>query len=836
MRNAVFQYILSIILVLIVGCFHTVAQLVPIENYSINSLGQVQLEVNSSDNHYYVLRASHAANGPFNLISSITLGEQGTTIISEPLSHYPIEHYQVWEYLIATPEDTDGDGIDDITEFNNIPVQSPLNYAASIAFENGLLGIQNLATYSEIAVTNEQVQWAEYLNGREYVKFLIDDFSSDAPKIYFINSKNHTLHADFANAVNIEGFPNDDIVKGEIIYHPTTEADNGTLGVFSFNFSNGYGDDFAIIQRCQELLASNMFLLQNNLSYFVTSNGEFEYSRDLDLFLNSRVPVLLEAELYGDLDFWGLNFAEGYGLFQQLEADEIPSARDIVLYETLPNTLPRVGGIMTSLLQSPLSHINLRAIQNKIPNAYVKEPLSIDSISSLIGQYIYYRVEPDKVYIRLATQQEIDEWYENIRPTEEQIPPLNLSHTNISALDDIDFSMSDGFGAKCSNVATMRKFGFPEGTIPDGFGIPFYFYQEFMKHNDLFVYVEEMLDDPTFYSDRTFRLNKLNVLRERIENGLMPNWMISSLSDLQESFPEGTSIRCRSSTNNEDLPGFSGAGLYSSKTQHPDEGHISKSIKQVYASMWSARAFEEREFYRVDQYIASMGVLCHPNYSDEKANGVGVSFDPLYETEGNFYLNSQLGEDLITNPEANSLPEEILLARNANPSEDFTILRRSNLIPRDSMIMDQYYQEQMREYLAVIHDEFQALYKVPIGEPFAMDIEYKILENNQLIIKQARPWVFNEEECVFYDDGNCAYRLVVYPNPVQDFLHFHCESCALSAVTITDLNGNELKEILLHPESEIEQIFVGDLPKGIYILNANSALGKYKISQKFMKE
>ena len=42
----------------------------------------------------------------------------------------------------------------------------------------------------------------------------------------------------------------------------------------------------------------------------------------------------------------------------------------------------------------------------------------------------------------------------------------------------------------------------------------------------------------------------------------MPERMMADLAALHMSFPEGTSFRCRSRTNNEDFPGFSGAGLY----------------------------------------------------------------------------------------------------------------------------------------------------------------------------------------------------------------------------------------------------------------------------------
>ena len=126
--------------------------------------------------------------------------------------------------------------------------------------------------------------------------------------------------------------------------------------------------------------------------------------------------------------------------------------------------------------------------------------------------------------------------------------------------------MFDGFGSKCANVAVMRTFGFPEGTIPDGFGVPFYFYQEFMKYNSFFEEVEMIINDPDFQSSRNVRDDRLDKFRKKIREAPLPNWMLDELDNMHQSFPSGTSIRCRSSTNNEDLPGFNGAGLYTSKT------------------------------------------------------------------------------------------------------------------------------------------------------------------------------------------------------------------------------------------------------------------------------
>ena len=812
------------------------AQQVPIQSYSVDANGQVELQVNSTSENYYVLQVRHKVLMDFELSTSITLGKADRTIITEPAGAYPLEHYQVLEYSIESPGDIDSDGVDDMVEYNNIPIESPLNAALPIPVEDGFIALDSFKTYESLSVVDDFVQWSEFLNGRVYVKYMITDFFGESPKIYFINSELHDRHADFANELGID-FLGDQVKKGQVIYHPSTLSNNGSLGAFVFNYSNGKGDNFDVVQRTHELLAANMPFLKNNLAYFITELSEDEYDRDQDLYDESRIPVLFESDVYADIDYWGLNRAEGFGFFHQMELDEIPGSKDIVLYDALPNSIPRVGGIMTSIMQTPLSHVNLRAIQDNIPNAFIRNPLLVDSIADLLDRYIYYRVEQEEFFIREATLEEVTDWYDDIRPEEEQIPVLNLNYTSILLLDSISFGMSDGYGAKCANVAVMRSFGFPEGTIPHGFGVPFYFYQEFMNHNNFFEIVEEMISDSDFQSNREVREDRLKDFRKEVKSASLPDWMLDELDEMHRSFPDGISIRCRSSTNNEDLPGFSGAGLYTSKTQHPDEGHISKSIKQVYASLWNLRAFEEREFYRVDHFIAAMGVLCHPNYSDEKANGVGVSLDPIYNTSNTFYLNSQVGEDLITNPAAASRAEEILLERVPESEDGFLLVQRSNLVASDSVIMKEIYLDQLRDYLSVIHDEFQLLYNAKNRDDFAMDIEYKITSDDRLIIKQARPWVTYAPDSDTPDGGLESHDLDISPNPAEDFVLVQCDNCSVKSLFLTNITGVILEEILLVEGSNIcIEIKTAVLVPGIYVLTGVAKDGGSYYSEKFIKK
>ena len=253
-----------------------------------------------------------------------------------------------------------------------------------------------------------------------------------------------------------------------------------------------------------------------------------------------------------------------------------------------------------------------------------------------------------------------------------------------------------------------------------------------------------MLADADFQENFDTQDEELKDLRDAIEDGETPAWILTALADMNTGFPQGTTNRkYRSSTNNEDLPGFNGAGLYNSKSQKPDEDEedgLDKSLKEVYASLWTFRAFTERDFHRIDHLTAAMGILVHPSYQDELVNGVAVSFKPIQGVIGwGYYVNSQVGEDLVTNPEAHSVPEELLLYNDGS----YRIVATSNQVAPGELLMSSGQIGQLRRHLQEIHNHFKGLYNPAAGDPFAMEIEFKITSENKLAIKQARPWVFS---------------------------------------------------------------------------------------------
>ncbi len=742
---------------------------------TVVTVTSVPIVVASTTDVYFVLYVTHELDGAEVLTPvAVTRGEAGTTTLGENVEALPAGRYRVEQYGVADPADIDGDCIDDLTELAVMGRMSPLNPAPAILRNDGAVAIPDSDTFEELSYTGPDTDY-------EYVKFALLDMDTDQPLLYFINSTTHLRHPIvlFLDAI---GHTDPDLpwaILGEIVYDPDLVAADGTQGVYYYwlvRYDNRY--TFKLLDRAHALLTGAMTLLGeiegDKLSMYIPNHRLPGYQADLEMLRASRIPLLFNEDIYPDTDFLALNPKVGYGLLRVMEPGERPSPLNVVIYESLPNELPRVGGIITTVPQTPLSHVNLRAVQDSVPNAYIKDALEKAEINALIDSYVRYEVTADGYKLRAATKAEVDAHYAASRPARTQTPERDLSVTKITPLSDVGFDDWRAFGVKAANVAVLGTLGFPAGTVPNGFAIPFHFYNEFMNNAELATEkvfgkgtlgtdedrftlpagtklinaVKAILVHPKFQTDFEIQDEMLDDLREVIEEAESPQWMKDALTAMHaectdlygvDECPVGRSLRYRSSTNNEDLPGFSGAGLYDSNTQkqkETEEEGIDKSMKQVFASLWNFRAFIEREFHRIDHLATAMGVLVHPNYSDELANGVAASFDPISGLNSYYYLNTQLGEDLVTNPEANSEPEEILLHQRGDYYE---ILATSNQVARGALLMSDAQMKQLAEHLTAIHKKFAGLYS---ERPFAIEIEFKITVDDILAIKQARPWVF----------------------------------------------------------------------------------------------
>ena len=690
----------------------------------------VPIVVTSTTADYFVLYVKHDVDGTeVEIPVLVKRGEAGTTTLAENIEALAPERYRVEKYLVAQPADIDGDGIDDITELDGLGSMNPVNPAAAIALSVGTVAIPDRDTFDKLSYSDKYIK---------FVMFGMD--TADRPGVYFMNTENYPDHRQFMEVIGLD-WEQDGLLNGELTFHPELMSPSGNLGVYYYEFQRE--PIFSLMGHSHTLLAASIPLLDDNLALYI-SNGYLQYSQaELPLFRESRIPLLFDEDIHADTSFLSLNPGEGYGLLRVMDPDERPHPRDIVIYEALPNELPRVAGIISTVPQTPLSHVNLRAIQDAIPNAFIRDALDQPDIDNLIGAHVHYTVDASGYSISAATRAEVDAHYASSRPAQRQTPQRDLSVRAITPLSEIGFDDWDAFGVKAANVAVLGTLGFPAGTVPDGFAIPFYFYDEFMTDSGLYDDIKDMLAASDFQTDFDTQESELKKLRKAIKDAETPEWMTTALTTMHATFPVGISLRYRSSTNNEDLPGFNGAGLYDSKTQHPEETEedgIAKSLKQVYASLWNFRAFTERDFNRIDHLAAKMGVLVHPNYSDELANGVAVSFDPIRGLDGYYYVNTQVGEDLVTNPEAHSIPEELLLRRDQGT---YAVLSTSNLVESGELLMSDAQLVQLRDHLTVIHERFAVLYNPAPDEPFAMEIEFKITSENVLAIKQARPWVFD---------------------------------------------------------------------------------------------
>jgi len=484
------------------------------------------------------------------------------------------------------------------------------------------------------------------------------------------------------------------------------------------------------------------------LHFHPTSEGVANLVEDLP----ADIPVVTTDALYKGISFLPLNPGESVGQLRFLKVVDLESGkvfvtpRDVVVLDQVPNDISVVAGIITDELQTPLAHINVLSQNRGTPNMSLTGAVDDPELRALEGKWVRFSVDPFDYSVEETSKAEADEWWDEHKPPPVSVAKLDLSVTDLRDVEELTVEDIPAFGGKASHFGELYRI---EGVrTPDGFAIPVHYYKEFEKANGFDVIIDALLASEKFQNDIAYREVALAALRSDMEDGWFdPAVELKILKKIGEKVP-GIRLRFRSSTNAEDLDGFTGAGLYTSKSGQPGDPKrpITKAIATVYASLWNQRAFEERSFRGIDHKGVGMAVLVHRSFPSEASNGVALTNNIFDPSQPAFYINVQVGDVSVVRPPLGILPDQFLYFYNFT-NQPITYLAHSTMIPEGESVLTLEETRELGEALNAIHDSFFSIYG-KLGQFYAMDIEFKFDAG----------WTV-EEECVAQcepDDKECV--------------------------------------------------------------------------------
>jgi len=483
--------------------------------------------------------------------------------------------------------------------------------------------------------------------------------------------------------------------------------------------------------------------------------------------VEGTLPLVGPNAPFTDIEFQPLSVAEGYGVLEFIAARDLDEARlgadVIVVTDDVPNDIPLVGGLITEAFQTPLSHVNVLSQNRRTPNMALSHARDDERIEPYLGELVHFEVTPAGFEISPASSEEANEFWESRRPSGDPFEPrLDLEVTDLVDLESASFDDLPVVGGKAAQFAEMYQVaaavrGCGHFTVPPrALAIPMARFWKHAEDSGARARYLAALEDPDFLADYHERQSVLEEVRDLIlQHPVDPALMEDLEAAVRERYGSRR-IRMRSSSNSEDLPGFNGAGLYTSEGLALDTSgdSLEDSLRVVWASLYGQRAHDERQLANIDHSQVAMAVLVHEAYRSERAQGVGVSRNVLDPVRSDVhYINAQIGEAAVTNPAPGITTDQIVYERLRNPP---TITYRSHSNLTEDNVLEPEEIQELSCALNFLNERFSALLDPNQENPyFAVEVEYKFIgAYRDLLIKQTRqhPIVANGAlpECRMY--------------------------------------------------------------------------------------
>jgi rifampicin phosphotransferase len=538
-----------------------------------------------------------------------------------------------------------------------------------------LPAIKSQADFDKISITYD----ANTPYALPHVMIVID--RQNGNKIYYVNKKRYSFHKDFVNGtylslergreffVNNYIKPNRRFILGTLAYQTPIKR-------WTFEFWEGDLIPADQIQVAYDVINKTFFA---PVAFKPNSLRQDEASRSL-----AGVQRVLQSDIAKEQAYQALNLAKGIGrihIISKLDDHVEIGSNEILVLDEVPVQLPPVAGIITSQPSTPLSHINLLAKGWNIPNAYIK------NAKELFKQYDTYWVTfetlRENYKIKRADNDQLRDYVRREKERADLVKPRSdLSEKRLLSLAEQRSRSSIAYGGKSANLGEVLNAKLPGIIVPGGFTIPFYYYDEFINRNNLDDDIRELMDDQKFVHDPAYRRQKLVELRQKIEGAEFdPELRRMVLAKVASEYA-GKGLFVRSSSNSEDLPNFSGAGLYTTVPNVRGEQQLIDAIRKVWASLWNFEAYEARERSGVAHSTVYMAVLIQEGINSE-SSGVMISTDPFdNENKGAIYISAKRGLGIKV-VEGQRIAEQVIFRPRTNAIQVLTRSAEDSLLTFD---------------------------------------------------------------------------------------------------------------------------------------------------------
>ena len=547
--------------------------------------------------------------------------------------------------------------------------------AKSALAQKSLPAIRSQADFDKISVVYD----ANTPYALLHVMIVID--RKNGNKIYYVNKKRYSFHKDFVNGtylslergreffVNNYIKPNRRFILGTLAYQTPIKR-------WTFEFWEGDLIPPDQIQLAYDVINKTFFA---PVAFKPNSLRQDEASKTL-----AGMQRVLQSDIAKEQAYQALNIAKGIGrihIISKLDDHVEIGSNEILVLDEVPVQLPPVAGIITSQPSTPLSHINLLAKGWGIPNAYIK------NAKELFKQYDTYWVTfetlRENYKIKRADNDQLRDYVRREKERSDLVKPRSdLSEKRLLSLAEQRSRSSIVYGGKSANLGEVLNAKLPGIIVPNGFTIPFYYYDEFINRNGLDETIRELFDDQKFIHDPAYRRQRLVELRQKIEGAEFDPELRRKVLEKVASEYAGKGLFVRSSSNSEDLPNFSGAGLYTTVPNVRGEQSLIDAIKKVWASLWNFEAYEARERSAVAHSTVYMAVLIQEGINSE-SSGVMISTDPFdNENKGAIYISAKRGLGIKV-VEGQRIAEQIIFRPRTNAVQVLTRSAEDSLLTFD---------------------------------------------------------------------------------------------------------------------------------------------------------